>query len=194
MKGYLYFFLFVIFIILLVYFIVVEAIIISNASTDSDPGRDYIIVLGAKMKGLEPSVSLRHRLEAALDYLNSYPDAKAVLSGGKGSDELVSEAEGMRTWLVSHGIDESRLILESRSESTQENLEFSKKLIEAEGGDGVNVAVLSSPYHLYRAKLMARNLGMEPCGVVCVNGLPCYTVGMFVREAFGVTHLWLLGD
>ena len=194
MKGYTYFFLFVIFLALLIYFCVVEGIIIRNSRTDSNPERGYIIVLGAKVRGLEPSVSLRHRLEAALSYLNSYPNSKVIVSGGQGADELISEAQCMRDWLTANGIDEARILMENQSSSTLENLNNSKALIIADGGNAEDVAILSSPYHLYRAKLMARSLGMNPAGVACVNGLPCYTVGMYVREAFGVTHLWILGN
>ena len=75
-----------------------------------------------------------------------------------------------------------------------ENLSNARDIILAEGGSTDDVAILSSNYHLYRAKQMAKSLGMNPVGVASPMGYPVYTVGMFIREAFGVTHLWAFGN
>lgn len=177
----------------LIYFCFVEFRIISNAHTDADAERDYLIVLGAGVRGEEASLSLQHRLEGAAEYLQAHPASRAILSGGQGKGEDITEAECMRRWLSSAGIDGSRLLLEETSTSTMENLRNSWAIIQAEGGTADDVAVLSSNYHLYRAKLMAQSLGMHPAGVRGNIGYPIYTLGMFIREAFGVTHLWILG-
>ena len=178
----------------LMYFCAVEYLVVSNAKTDADPQRSYLIVLGAAVHGDRPSLSLYHRLSSALDYLNSYPESKAVLSGGQGKGENLSEALCMHDWLVSSGIEEDRLILEDRSTSTMENLQFSWEKLQELGCAPDDVAILSSNYHLYRAKTMARSLGMDPVGVCGVMGYPIYTLGMFIREAFGLTHLWVFGN
>ena len=178
----------------LIYFCAVEYLIVSNARTDQDPERSYLIVLGAAVHGDRPSLSLYHRLTSALEYLEQYPNSKAVLSGGQGNGENISEALCMHDWLVSSGIEEERLIMEDRSTSTMENLMFSMEKLKENGGTPDDVAILSSNYHLYRAKEMARSLGMEPAGVCCVPGYPIYTLGMFIREAFGLTHLWVFGN
>lgn len=176
------------------YFCFVEYLIISDAQGDRDPGRSYLIVLGAKVMGTEPSLSLQHRLEGALDYLDLYPESSVVVSGGKGDGESITEAECMRRWLLEKGIDENRILTEDRSTSTIENLRFSWELLQARGCAPDDIAILSSNYHLYRAKSMARMIGLDP---VCVKGnigYPIYTLGMFIREAFGVTHLWAFGN
>ena len=179
----------------LIYFCIAEYPVLKNRKTDTNPGRDYIIVLGAAVHGSTPSLSLQHRLEKAYDYLIEYPSSVAIVSGGKGNGEDITEAECMKNYLVSAGIDESRILEESRSTSTKENLEFSKKIILSRGGDLGSVAILSSPYHLYRAKYMADALGYENvAGVACRYGYPVYSLGMFIREAFGVTHMWAFGD
>ena len=178
----------------LLYFFAVEALIISSARTDPNPERSYLIVLGAKVQGDQPSLSLQHRLEGALDYLTKYPSSTAVVSGGQGSGETVSEAECMKNWLLGHGIPDERILTENRSTTTDENLRFSWKLIQTRGGRTDDVAILSSNYHLYRAKAMARALGLQPVGVRGTVGYPIYTLGMFIREAFGVTHLWVFGN
>ena len=90
----------------LIYFCSVEYLIVSNAQTDRDPERSYLIVLGAAVHGDRPSLSLYHRLTSALEYLEQYPNSKAVLSGGQGNGENISEALCMHDWLVSSGIEE----------------------------------------------------------------------------------------
>jgi hypothetical protein len=55
----------------------------------------YVIVLGCGVNGTEPSLSLRYRIDAACEYLTAHPDAVAVLSGGQGPDEDMTEAACM---------------------------------------------------------------------------------------------------
>ncbi len=178
----------------LVYFCIVEIPIIKNARTDKEPERPYLVVLGAAVYGDRPSLTLVRRLEGALDYLNSYPDSVAVVSGGMGPGETVTEAQAMHDWLVGHGVAEERIILEAEATSTLENLSNSYEIIRARGDepDG-NVAVVSSAYHLYRAKLISRSLGVEAAGVAAPWGYFFVMLNYFIREAFGVTKLWILG-
>ena len=178
----------------LLYFCVVEFLILSNAGTDKDPERGYLVVLGAAVYGRTPSLSLLNRLNGALVYLQEYPDAKAVVCGGQGEGEDISEAECMKEWLLSRGIAEERILPEDQSTSTMENLLNAKAIILADGGSTDAVAILSSNYHLYRAKQIAKGIGITPVGVACPMGYPIYTAGMFIREAFGVTHLWVFGN
>ena len=79
----------------LAYFIAVEIPIIKNARGDRDCDKKYVVVLGAAVHGDVPSLALTHRLEGAYEYLNTHPDAVAILSGGKGKGENISEAECM---------------------------------------------------------------------------------------------------
>lgn len=171
----------------------IEAPIVKNARTDADPGRDYLIVLGAAVYGKTPSVSLENRLKSALNYLNEYPKSKAVLSGGQGSGEDISEAECMYRWLTGNGIAAERLLPEPESNDTYENLVNSKAVIEKDGGDVSSVAVVSNTYHLYRAKLLASSLGMRCAGVAGIPGKAVYMCGMFLREAVAVTAYRLFG-
>lgn len=178
----------------LAYFAFVESFIIKNARTDKEPGRDYLVVLGAAVYGDQPSLTLVRRLEGARDYLLAYPDSVAIVSGGMGPGETVTEAQAMHDWLLAHGIPEERVLMEPQATSTMENLQFSFDLIRARGDepDG-RVAIVSSAYHLYRAKLMARNLGVTAAGVAAPWGYFFVMLNYFIREAFGVTHLWVFG-
>ena len=177
----------------LLYFCVVEIPIIGNSRTDPDCERGYLIVLGAAVRGDTPTLTLVHRLEGAKAYLEKYPKSKAVVCGGQGEGENISEAQCMYIWLCEHGIAPERIIREDRSTSTEENIRFARALIDSDGGDSVNIALLSSPYHLFRAKAIAAKQGCDPRGVACVFGLPVYTLCMYIREAFGVTHYIVFG-
>ena len=79
---------------------------------------DYIVVLGCQVKGTKPSKALKDRLDTAKEYMQANPETIAVLSGGQGKMEEISEAECMRRYLEKAGISRERLILEQRSTTT----------------------------------------------------------------------------
>ena len=178
----------------IVYFCIVEIPIIKNARTDRDAERPYLVVLGAAVYGERPSLTLVRRLEGALAYLEEYPESTAIVSGGMGKGESVTEALAMHDWLLANGIPEERILMEPEATSTRENLDKSFAIIRSRGDnpDG-NVAIVSSAYHLYRAKSMARLQGVEAAGVAAPWGYPMVMLNYFIREAFGVTHLWVFG-
>ena len=163
----------------LAYFCFVEYFIIKNARTDKDVGRKYV-----------------RRLEGALEYMNEHPDTVAIVSGGMGKGETVTEAQAMYDWLTQHGVAQERVIMEPKATSTLENLKYSFDIIRSRGDDPKgNVAIVSSAYHLYRAKLMARNLGVDDAaGVAAPWGYFFVMLNYFIREAFGITHLWVFGN
>ncbi|MHC8517449.1 YdcF family protein [Sporosarcina sp. ITBMC105] len=125
---------------------------------EADGSKPYAIILGAKVNGKTPSLSLRYRLESAVAYAHAHPHVTFILSGGQGPDEDISEAEAMWNYMVEHGIDEDRLVLESTSTSTYENLVNTKKLLP----EGVHeVTIITSDYHIARARMIAKKLDLE---------------------------------
>ena len=133
----------------------------SHTQDDSAQAVDYVIILGAKLDGQRPMLALQYRLETALAYLERHPSAKAICSGGQGRDEVISEAAVMGQWLENQGINKDRILLEDQSHNTFENFLYSARLIERDGGSP-KVAIATSGYHLYRARLLARRHGLEP--------------------------------
>lgn len=155
----------------------------------------YIVVLGAKVNATAPSRTLRDRIYAAYDYLTAYPDTIAILSGGKGADEGISEAQCMFNELTKMGISPHRLWLEEQATSTRENINFSLALIEDKTGSRPeNLGILSSEYHLYRARRVAK----EECGVIATM-IPAETsrftikLNYYLREVAAVWYYFLLG-
>lgn len=164
------------------------------ASGADEPEAEYLIVLGAGVNGSVPSLSLRERLEAALAYLERYPQAVAVLSGAQGSGEDITEAQCMFDWLTARGIDENRLLREEEATRTRENLRFSLELIEERTGTRPEtVAVVSSEYHLCRAELYAKQLGVRALGVPAHTSWLTLRINYQVREIFGVWVALLTG-
>lgn len=172
-----------------------EVPIAMSARTDAPDDTRYVVVLGARVnENGEPSLSLLYRLQAALEFLEAHPDATAVLSGGQGPDEPMTEAACMRDWLVARGVDPARLVTEEASTNTGQNLEYSIALIRELGADPTQgCAVVSSSYHLYRAKLLAEQLGVQVSGIWAYPGNPVVALNYFIREAPAVWRLLLLG-
>ena len=174
---------------------VIEAPIVAGARTDAPDDVEYLVVLGAGLHGDVPSLSLTDRLEGALAWLEAHPDCVAGGSGGQGPGETRTEGEAMGIWLEARGIDPSRIIVEDRATSTQENLEYSFALIRGRGGepDG-NCAIVTSEYHLYRAKALAARQGVECFGVAARTSWPTLMLNYFIREGFAVTYYRLTGE
>ena len=118
---------------------------------------EYIIVLGAHVQGTRLTLALLERTRRALKYLEENPQTKAVLSGGKGEGEEISEAQAMCNYLTAHGIDRERLILEDRSTSTAENLKFSLGIIGLEH----SVGVVTNHFHVFRGTAIGKKCGCK---------------------------------
>jgi uncharacterized SAM-binding protein YcdF (DUF218 family) len=119
-----------------------------------------VLVLGSKVNGSVPSADLMARIETAAEYLNENPRAVCVACGGQGNGEDRTEAEVIREGLVSLDIDSSRIYLEDRSTSTQENIGNALGVIEANGLSR-NLAIVTDEYHEYRACSIAREYGVS---------------------------------
>ena len=154
----------------------------------------YIVVLGAQVRDSGPSASLQERIDGAYDYLTAHPDTVALVSGGRGSDEPISEAQCMYDCLIRMGISPERVIKEEQATSTWGNLTFSLDIIEAKTGSRPNtLGVVSSEYHLFRTGLQARELKLDIIGIPAKTGSFDRWLHYFVREIAGVWHYLLLG-
>ena len=179
----------------LLVFCVTEAVILSASAGSPETPCDYLLVLGAKVnRGGRPSLALRNRIDAAYDYLTAHPDCTAILSGGQGSDEPITEAQCMYNELTARGIDPGRLLLEDRSTNTWENLKFTLAMLEEKTGTRPEkIALLSSEFHLFRAGLFARRFGLETVGVPAKTTLFFLKVNYCIREAAAVWYYLIFG-
>lgn len=147
---------------------------------------DYIIILGCAIRSDgSPTPLLRGRIDRALEFeraqfKNKELHAKFVPSGGQGDDEVISEAESMKRYLVSNGVPEEQILKEDKSVNTYQNMKFSKKVIEDDCGDSekVKIAFSTTNYHVFRGYTLAKKFNMK------VRGLSAKTKYYFFPNAF----------
>ncbi len=127
---------------------------------------DFVIIHGAGLlDGNRVSKLLQDRLDKAIEVYRADPTPPRLIpSGGKGSDESISEAEAMTQYLVSRGIPEEDILPEDQSTTTLENLQFSKKILDSFEGRKYT-ALVSSNYHVYRALRYCREIGLKCTGI-----------------------------
>ena len=179
---------------------------------------DYIIIHGAGLDGPRPTPLLAGRIDKALELWNKqHQHGKFVVSGGQGADEVVSEAQAMRDYLLEKGVPADAILMEDKSTTTWENLQNSLAVIRADramsgdvaacgsvaasGGvangatdatsDDFTTAVVTSDFHVFRCAEYAHNLGIK------ADGIGSHTKGWywptaFIREFIAITkaHLW----
>ena len=171
-----------------------EAVIIRHSFGDPGQHCDYIVVLGAKVRHDGPSVSLWDRIHGAYDYLLANPESVAIVSGGQGLDEPMTEAKAMADELVGLGISPDRIWLEEQATNTRENLNYSLALIQEKTGTRPEkIGVVSSEYHLLRAKLVADQCSVEAVGIPAQTSRIGQKINHFMREVAGVWFYFLTG-
>lgn len=150
---------------------------------NSDGEKDYLLILGCRVKGYEAEETLRMRCEKAAEYLREHPDTVAIACGGiVHDDQYISEAQAMEDLLVSKGIEKERLIREDKSTTTVENFKNAKKII---GNEKASLALLSSDFHLMRARLIAKKTGLI-CETVSAPSPKNELIKNYIREFFAL--------
>lgn len=173
-------------------FVIIEALVFTQLHSDDPEEADYVIILGSGIRGTELSLTLKQRLDASLDYIRAHPDIPVIVSGGQGPGEAITEALAMRTYLVEEqGIDPGQVLMEDKSTSTQENLAFSKKIIEDAGNEHPEIMLVTSDYHMFRAKYLASKNGFASAyGISAPSPMHLKPVNM-IREYFAAIKAFL---
>ena len=200
-------------------FAAIEVMIFLGAPGSDERGLDYVIVLGARVKPDGVSNSLKKRLDRAIEYAQENPETIFVLSGGKGPDEPVSEAEAMRDYMVYNGISPDKILLETNSSSTVENIAYSRLVIEKDRTERkkareemqdlialppgsyvtapdkpIRVGILTSDFHLFRAKKIAQKWGIRDAAGLSAPSDPVLFLHSCVREALAVFKDRMMGN
>ena len=176
----------------IVFVLLTQGMVVSGFMDSEKENLDYIIVLGSQVKPSGPAVVTRLRLDRAYEYAVNNPDTVIIVSGGQGSNEPATEASVMKEYLVSKGIDESRIIAEDKSTNTSENLQFSMAL--TDGLQDSSVGIVSSEFHMFRALAIAKK-----CGYTDTYGIPARSVRLYLpnnmlRESIGILKDLLMGN
>lgn len=170
-------------------FLFLEVRIISDFHPAIHEQQDYLIVLGAQVYQDRVSTILKHRLDAAYDYLIENPETKAIVSGGQGFNEPYPEAEGMAAYLMDRGIAQDRIIKEDKADNTVQNIEYSFRLIDPEND---RICIVTNQFHVHRALLLAKKAGAKHlCGIGAPSD-PLYLLNNLVRESAALIKDWLI--
>lgn len=194
----------------------VEVLVFLGAASANTPNLDYVIVLGAKVEEGRISSSLQKRLDRAIEYSQRNPDTVWILSGGQGRDEPASEARMMYEYMRYNGVPERQLVMEERSQSTAQNISYSKEIIDRleEERDRqrtgqpdippgpymvaedkpIQIGVLTSNFHVFRATQIARRWGIkEVCGIGAPSDRILF-LHLCVRECAAILKDKLMGN
>ena len=156
-------------------FIILQGAITINFHRTSDvksiENVNTMIILGAKVNEDGISKTLKRRLDKAIEYYNTNKNINNIIvSGGQGSDEVVTEALAMKNYLVKNGVSKDKIIMEDKATTTLENIIFSKKIITDKNLKG-KVLIVTSDYHLFRGQFIASILGIDNEGLCSISPL-----------------------
>ena len=173
--------------------VLMSFVYIYGKNDNVDYTEDAVIVLGAGIHGESLSITLRNRLDAAVEYYKKNPDAVIVVSGGQGPQEDITEALAMKRYLLEQDIPFEKILEEGRSTSTAENFRFSKEILDSYFyNKEYSVVFVTDDFHIYRAEMTAGWEGVNVTG-------HCHSVGAFYtflpngfRECLAVLHEWVL--
>jgi uncharacterized SAM-binding protein YcdF (DUF218 family) len=170
--------------------ILLGTIILSVKAAKKVPAfdKDHILILGCQIRKDGTLTNLlKGRADRAVEFARMQKEAVGkdltfVPSGGKGDDEVIPEAEAIRNYLLSVGIDEDRIMVENRSANTYENMRNSMELIRESVGEAEpKIAFSTTNYHVFRAGIIASQQGILAEGIG--SGTRSYFwINAFIRE------------
>ena len=183
-----------IFLFCFVQYFIIKEYITDRKAVNENKKVDYIIILGARVKGEKPAKSLMERIKAATEYLKENPEVKVIATGGKGKNEGIAEGVAIKRELLKNGISEDRIILEDKSKNTVENFRFSlEKIRNSENGKNKNsenngnrkikVLIVTNDYHIFRSKNIARKVGFDNKDYE-IYGLPAKTPLISILQSY----------
>lgn len=177
----------------------------SLASRHKPPyDRDYIAILGCAIRKdgtLTPL--LKGRVDAAIAFAKEQKEktgkaVRFVPSGGKGSDEIISEGEAMTRYLIEQGIPKEQILPETESKNTFENVKFSRDIIEADTKGDYNAAFATTNYHVFRGYILSKKNNLKNAQGISAKTKWYFFPNAFLREVVGLvvdkkkTHLLLI--
>ncbi|WP_422803689.1 YdcF family protein [Streptococcus sp. FT1-106] len=158
------------------------------------PKLDYVVVLGAGLIGEQVTPLLASRIDRGIAIYRKNPGSKLIMSGGQGPDEVIAEAQAMANYALVKGVAADDIILENKSTNTKENIKFSRNLMT----NGSQFALVTNYYHVFRALLIARQLGIKCIGYGAKTKF-YFSLNAFIREFVGYLvytkkwHMTILG-
>ena len=188
-------------------FILIATIILGVTAAKKVPtfDKDYILILGCQInRDGTLTKLLKGRADRAIEFaeMQKKKTGKSIVfvpSGGQGNDEIISEGEAIKRYLLESGIPESKIIAETESVNTFENLGKSMALIKKKSKNtDPNIAFSTTNYHVFRAGIFATQQGIHAEGIGSKTKR-YFWVNAFVREFVATlrsewkTHIVIIG-
>ncbi len=169
-------------------------VIVSQGESQWEQAEDVpcAVVLGAQIWGMEPSPTLQRRLDVALTWMEENPKGIVVVSGGQGDDEMATEGSVMKTYMVSHGGEESRIVTEEKARNTRQNLLFSQEILEDMGYSTESLVVITSDFHVARARYIADQVNIQAVGLASPTTPAILKWNLALREVFAFVKAALM--
>lgn len=167
-----------------------EGLILYYGNQSAPKTVEYLLVLGARVKGTTITGSLQKRLDTALTYLKDNEDTKVIVTGGKGPGEDITEGAAMAEYLIAHGIEPTRILKEEKATNTYENIQFSRELIR---DADAQVAIVTNRFHIFRSVSMAKAQGMTNVVGLSAPTDPILGISYYTREAIAVLKYKITG-
>ncbi len=149
-----------VFLVLFAYYGITLIQVAAAGRSHGSPEVDAIVVLGAAQYDGRPSPQLAARLDHVVTLWNEGVASTVVVTGGKRSGDRFTEAEASMRYLRDRGVPEDAMLMEDQGSTTYESLEAAATLLQ-DSGSGTEVVVVTDPYHAYRSKLTAREVGLQ---------------------------------
>lgn len=149
-----------------------------------------IVSLGSGLVNNQPTPTLVARLDEVLRLAQQYPNAQVMTTGGVGRGQTISEAQAMANYLINHGLAPQRLLLETRSTSTHENVQFARALLAPDAP----ILITSSDFHLPRAQKIAQRAELNVVGIAPAPTPLQIRYNAWLREYFAFISGYLLNE
>lgn len=168
--------------------------VISGMVSKPENKADYVIVLGAQIRGEHITKSLKKRLDATIEYYKENQDIMIIVSGGQGEGEEISEAFAMKGYLEENDIPSDIIIMEDKSTTTNENLRYSYEIICERGDEDANILICSNNFHIFRAVKLANHIGIEYVEGLAAESDNKLLLSYMVRDSLAIFKEFLLGN
>ena len=130
---------------------------------------DALLVLGLKLKADgSPEDELKGRIDVAADCFHKHLAPLVICCGGQTPGTPLPESQIMQNLLVERGVPKEAVVQENKSQVTYENLRNARLVFDEQAGDRKTarprVLIVSSDYHILRARYMAHAYGFSSKG------------------------------
>jgi uncharacterized SAM-binding protein YcdF (DUF218 family) len=164
------------------------------AARHDDPRRsDAIVVLGAAQYNGRPTEVFKARLDHAADLYHDRVAPLIVVTGGKQTGDMFTEATSGANYLHERGIPDKAILRETTSRSSWESLSAAARVLQNRGAK--EVVLVSDPFHALRIRSIANELGLDavtsPTRTSPISGFDEWR--RFMSESLGVAAGRLVG-